>query len=1025
MGDKKIDALQRINLIHWHNLSCPDGSSKSVRPWKKMMANETGVSQPTIANLVKAPLFNHGKGFSPKTLEQLFEPSDEAFLAILGFNSEADPELTSPSKTNQAILTKGGRVGSQDDYVDLCIEYGVAINGNLKEAAQERAQQRLEGDRNKAGRWRSDDDAYWFELNSAKHRGTDPPVPMHHSEIQAVSELFEEMTKNARTSRTTLILSPPYTGVTHALRRLLPTTPSFESFYGGGVHHLHIGALEYHYTARDRLRKHILNETEEQGEGQNSGKLDDRYINLPVETKIARHLHSTNQLLIIHGASAIPNQAKQFIRKLSEEIGKISESGPYKRVSRLVLTTWESMYMDLVGYQQCINFFYRPSIEKDDAVAYFNKSLAHYRIVRGTVSNTKSRAGPRAENAIQKRAGYHYSGKSASFTEFPSSVRYRAFCASDYMNPSPFDPTQGIWSRADSAWRGAIPEISDCVTDIQSDLRNYSDRELEDDLLALRAVSTGLFFLSSKMIKKLSISPISKSAAQGIKITEHLMEKYVDDITEEPGADFQRYTSPLLVRSIIQDDWMRHDNGLSRYKIHEGLGEILHEMASTNDAVSEEDHRHEEVPYEYPWGDGKVVLALESIRHFSRAAASAPPSRKASIIRRALNTYDSLLEDGTFSDQDGNESRRSAGYLSRSHGLHAMKYEALCLLSADGRGKEAPIGTSEKEQHIFFRELGITLTRMLYPDDAINAFDRCLKLTAVSNFDQSYVLAHAVSASILRGDLEMAADYYRQARVSEAQEEDAEQREKIRARNDARSAIIALASGRRGHARSLWDAIAEEGITPFHGDRATSYFDAHLASPITLNRDRALSDKLWSSIERASHVALDHGFEHERLSIDIRKATFARILGYPSTAEAILDHVGLDLAKHSGSEILFREFQLASAETLRALKRPRYAFVAYAWPAFQSLKSRSTKSLIRKARNLCTKLISDMNVVKNELEPAVVSNKFRVEIERFADGIHYPLFSVDLLPLNDDIEKYFMYLADPERRLEYRVLLRD
>lgn len=1011
MGDPEIIGKQRINLISWHAMSCPDGNSRHGRPWKKEIADHTGLSQALVTKMTKAAAHDGAAGFKRETLDRLCVLADEAFLGILGFKDKATSTATASSAPNQRWVMGFVHAASQDDYVDLCIEYDVTVTPEQRELARKRAEAKERQHIEANARWRTDEAAYWFQPYNTRSQPKSARVPMHDSEIEAINTLFQLLASSAKTSKTTIVDAFPHSGIAHALQVILPTCEGFQKHYHGGVHHLHIGALEYPDDARVRLGKQLLSRSEQE---------DDPYRQMPVEKKIAIQLHQLNQILIIHGASAIPERALGFIRKLSDELEDESGRQLRKGVSRLILTTWNPGSFNYLNNRSPISFTYRASVSPDEALKYFNVALEHYRVVRGIGNHKMGKAGPRAENSILKRAEHHYRGKGSAFTELPSAVRFRAFCASDTMNASPFDPTQGVWKRVDPEWRHSIPEISDCLSDIQSDLRNFLSMDARGDLPALRVISTSLFFLTKEMLANLKDHPTAKSATRIVEITHHLQSKYVNFDPGDGGEASGKYSAPLLVRSIVQDDWMRFDR-TSRCTIHEAIGDILRDMVYSEDY----DEVHQEIPYEYPWGDSEVVLALEAIRHFARAAESATEDRAIQIVRKALDTYDEFLELGTFSGSNIEASRQTAGRLSRAHGLHALKYEALCLLSADGRGVRAPVGTNAKEQHTFFRELGITLARMLRPQEAIAAFMKCLELDDLANFDRAYVLAHAVSTAILCGDLKRAGSFLDDARRLEFVESDGELRKKIINRNNARAAMFAFARGRRSESRTLWEEIAEEGITPFHGERSISYFDTFLASTITLRRDQYVADKLWASIERASHMALDQGFEHERLRIDIRKASFARILGFPTTAEAILDHVGLDLAKHSGAEILFREFQIESAETLRSLSRPRYAFVAYAWPAFQSLRRRSAEPYLRRSRNLCARLLSSMNEIHSEPPPSTRSNKFWLELGRNSDGNLYPLFSVDLLPASEDVERYFVELADPEKRRPYVTLLRE
>lgn len=1009
MGDRYLTGKQRVSLIFWHAQSCPDGTTRSGKPWKKELAELVGISPSLVTKLTKVGPQSGELGIKRETLNKLGHASDEAFLAVLGFQSKSKTTDVNASQPNHAWVKSFSQASDMDEYVDLCIENGVKVHVPLEEAAKGRVELRKQSQREATARWRADDEAYWFQPYHQSASQETVGVPMHHSEIEAIQNVHRKLTSPNDTAKTTVVYALPFSGLAYALQRLLPSCNGFGSHYRGGIHHLHIGALEYPNQARTKLAKNLIVKLEHE---------DESFRQWSIEKKIAKQLNTQDQLLIIHGASAIPEEALPFIRKLSDELADAPQIAVRQRVCRLVLTSWEPGAFNYINNKRFIKVDYLPEISADEALAYFRESLDHYRIIRGKAAH--STIGPRAENAILKRADHHYRSKNTAFTETPSAVRFRAFCASDTTNVSPFDPTQGVWQRIESEWRQSVPEISDCFSDIQSDLRIYSNKHATDDLLALRAVSTGLFFLTSDMLKKLKDNQLSRNLLGSANITYHLQSKYVHFQPDESDEDSGRYTAPLLVRAIVQDDWMRFEP-TSRAKIHEAIGETLREMIL---AEGPADPRRE-IPYQYPWDDSGVVLALEAIRHFVRAAKSAAHSNAVNLTRKALQTYDEFLEEGTFSASDSDASRQMAGILSRSHGLQALKYEALCLLSQDGAGIQAPLGTGDREQLAFFRELGITLSRMLRPHDALTSFESCLALDCLSSLDRSYVLAHAVSACILCGNLSQAKSYLRQAREIEAEVSDHELLRKIKSRNDARTAMLALASGRRQESRTLWAEIADEGIAPFQGDRAISYFDSLLASPITLIRQRALADAMWANIEHASHVALENMFDHERLRIDIRKASLARLLGFPRAAEAMLEHVGLDIAKHSGAEILFREFQLESAETLRALRRPRYAFVAYAWPAFQSLRRRSVEPLLRKSRVLCARLLGSMSELPIEASPSIESNRFWGAISRTSDGDHYPLFSVDLLPAGEDVERYFNELAEPEVRYSYFAPLRE
>lgn len=1004
-----LEDYHRFNLIRWHAKSCPDGNSQMGKPWKTELAVTASVSAALITKISKTIENSGVKGFRRETVESICLIKDEEFLGIFGFEREAKHSIDGSSESNQIQAKKFANAQSLEDYVELCIFYGVPVTEKQKSLALERREKSELRQRKIKARWRTNEDAYW-KVSQKLDDSEIEKVPMHISETEGINSLFSAMTTHSDKSRTSVVHAQPHSGVAYALCRLLPECKGFRRYYSGGILNLHIGALEHPDDARNRLKEELFDGEDTQ---------DDKFRQLSVERKIASLLFTRSQLLVIHGASAIPERAVGFIQNLSNKIESLSENQLLRGISRLVLTIWQPGDFHYLNDRNPIKFDFRPKIHPQGAIDYFNGALAHYRTVMKSNEGTYQSTNSGVENAIRKRAKHHYLGKNVSFTELPSAVRYRAFCASDTGNSSPFDPTQGIWSRVKPEWRTQVSEISDCLSDIQSDLRSYANLNLASDLATLRAVSTGLFFLSDSMLKHLKENQFSKPVMHNIGISSNLMSKYIDTMLE-PDSELKKHSAPLLVRSIVQDDWMRFDQ-LSRSAVHLTVAEALNEMAMEH---TDTDHQAE-IPYAYPWGNSRVVLALETIRHYVRAAKGADSTVNLNIIRKALGVYNKFLETGVFSTSNEDIKSGAAGKLSRSYGLQSLKHEALCLLSEDGFGKKAPAGTSVIEQQIFFREIGITLTHMLRPQEAMEAFNKCLKLDTGNAYDLTYVLAHDVTAALLNGNIDRAKDSLNEARLLEKNIDHVPHRKKAQQRNDARYAMLQLVSGRRYFSRELWNEALQGGLTPYHSDRCLGLFDAELSSPVILRSQKSKADQLWALIERASHVAQDRAHEYERLRIDIRKATLARVLGYLSSAEAILDHIGFDLAKHSGAEILFREFQLESAQTLLSLHRPKYAFVAYAWPAFQSLNEGQTYPLARQSRNLCIKLLRGIELNAYEPEPNLKGSPFWAELTKGLNGNVYPLFSMGILPSIDEIELNFIGLKDDATRKEYLQILRN
>lgn len=1011
LGDNQLIDTQRLNLLRWHASVCADGTYDRSKAWKKTLSEKTGLSPATVTNMCDV---SEERSFRDKTMSALARPSDEAFIDTLGFEVEAEARKARGYKTNQQLLSQLAQVSRRDEYADICLKEDVSLLAEERERALSRLAASKVREREHSARWRTDDQAVWWQGGKRSDRLADEHVlPMHDSERRAVRKLFKKLVKGS-SSETTIVEAFPHSGIAFALQALLPDQEYFQRNYPGGIVHVHIGAIQHRDRLRDRLKKELLKE--------DSDGNDRRYQSFPVEKRLANHLHANSQLLVIHGASAIPEHSKAFVENLSNALQETSKNQANRGISRLLLTSWDVGEFYYLNDRKPRRVTYDAEVDAESATAYFREALQYYRRLRGRQLQEGRAVGPRAENTVLKQVDYHYERKMGGATEFPSAIRYRAFCASDTRTPSPFDPTQGIWRRVDADMRNRIPEFTDCFADIQSDLRTYHAQERYDDLVSLRLISTGIFFFSSEMLDLLKAHEGSAGFAKCASFSSgSLRGKYVSltDSASENSPAMKVATMPLLVRSVIQDDWMRYEADTRRV-VHEALGNILFEFALDEDVEAWE----KELPYSPPWGEVHLIMALEAIRHFMRAAQSSDDGDAAQLTRQALDVYDSLLERGTFPNETDLEDRRPAGELSRAHGLHALKYEALCLLSKDGKGKEAPRGLDPHSTIIYFRELGITLTRLLRTKEAKQAFMSALLEPGISLLERSYILSHQLNACLVSGDISEARSILDDLRELERFEGlEAPDRDNIGRRNDAREAALLNAEDLSSQSRAAWKRLSDDGLFSYAGDRALSYIDAHLPRGDGDTRKLNELSEVWAISERASQFAHENGFEHERLRLEIRRASIARALSCPEASVAILESVGLDLARHCGAEMLFREFQFEAATVLNVLGRPKYGFVAYAWPAFQSLRGRSASFWIEKANSVCDKLLRSMPNFPDEILSPLGENDFWIEIERLNRTSYYPFSSVDLLPSRAEVEHFFDKLSSEQDRQRYKEIL--
>ena len=829
---------------------------------------------------------------------------------------------------------------------------------------------------------------------------------MHDSEMAAVKAVADVLFEASAAASVTVLHARPYSGVAHSLQRFLADQPRFGTYFKGGILHLHLDAVGSRRDVRRILIQQVLQPDDDKDPLANP---------VDLSKNLAHHLFAQDRLLIIHGATAIRDDP--LINRLAEALTLEANKHPIK-VSRLLLTCWSRGAYSHLNNSRPRRVEYDPTINTGP-MPYFEEALRYYLELRHSLPNVTETP---VDSSVTKLLERHYAAKLDPFTEVPAAVRFRAFCASDIGAPSPFDPTQGIWPRVDEHLAELIPEIAGCLGDVHSDVRTYEPEGHANELTTLRVVSTGLFFFTQAMLTRLQTNAISGSFLADVALDHSDTAR--NYIHLEPGdlaSDGRGYVAsmPLLVRSLLQDDWMRW-NPASHCDVHQALGETLYEMAEDEDQLALE----RELPYTPPRGHVRVALALECIRHTMRAARTAAVHlddrpRAERLTRKALDAYDRFLEADVFQaiDKPTANSPRAAT-LSRAYGLHGLKFEVLCLLSEDGRGRRPPRGLSGPDAGVFFRELGITLTRMLRPAEALAAFRTALDIPDTSLEERAYVNAHAVAASLVMGDRQLARDFLHAARSTETSASlDDDKKIRMKLRNDAREASIDLADGHADIAVVMWNKLADSGLVPFWGDRIIGYLDANLAATEAIGPAHAA---VWRAAEQAANKARNDGLEHERLRVEIRRATICRRLGYPGVAEAILDQVGLDLGRHGGDELVFREFQLESAETLSTLGRAKYAFAAYAYPSFAWLRHGQATAWVERARASCLRLLDQIATSAGEVLPVLEEHPYWKLSESIDRSLAHPFFSVDLLPRTEAVKSTFIALASEETRSEYR-----
>ena len=993
---------RKLKILQRHARLCQDGSTVGGKAWKKKLSEALCVKQPTISKIIRTG-FRYDK-MSP-TRKALVDLSDKDLEQILGVSARS-------GLANQSDVPLMLSDISDEQYASIAKDCGLLLS---KEG--ERLVSKYEIQKRWAElRWRGDG-APCTKVPVGKDHDKFWPVPVHESEYKAISGIFSELTEAPERNQgvpALVIHAAPHSGISHLLYRLLPRQERFREFYPAGIFHLYLDMLKQLETAGREVAMTMLGMTD----------FADQPKKMRWAEFIADKLVKTGGLLIIHGASSAINaknaRLRQFISSLADEIENKTKTGGgvQKRCTRLLLTAWDLNHFRELNGKKVKTIEFRPELKSgQEALCYLNDCIEFYRRLRAQVTE-KTDLFARPGNNIFKRVQHHYSEvMTTGLTLLPSSVRFRAFCMSDVYSPSPFDPTQGIRNRLDNQLRNNAPEITFTLGDVQTYIRALQPSGKELDLQAIRLGSTALFFLTNSMLKELGKRVGLKVSLDQIQILQNTAANEFLYVRKNAHGH-EEVVLPLLMRTLIQDDWIHFDPD-DRCRIHLAIGDILEELARSNDRTSME----RELPYLPPWGNGQIVFALESIRHYMRASQVSDVEKAQETVKKALVVYDTYLERGMFSQTRDKNLEHSLGFLARAYGMHSLKYEALCLLSQDGYGKKPPLGIEEKDKSRFYQEIGITLTHLLRPGEALDFFNLAVEKMTEGSVEWAYALSHRITAALEAGKVREARnDLIKCQRMVKKFEASSSERESINMRNQARKAAIRFAQGKVSAVEPILEGIAAEGLTKFTGDRSILYIDTHLPPLPSKGVNLEVLGFILMTLEQARNDALKNGFEHERIRLDIRRARIYWLLCIPQAAEPVLERVGIELHCFGGSEMVFREFQAISSVTLCDLGRPSYAFSAYAWPAFVALDQKNVPIRRDEVRRICIHLLDNFN--EDEQLPNLKENYFQKAIKECKDDTDHPAYSFDLLPPANEIENCFEKLQTEEGRKEFLKALR-
>ena len=1000
MENNKLNVEHKLNILQWHARNCKDGH---LQPWKERLAKALSVKPSAVSKLFKTAYKFTKNTPIRKALDEL---TDGALINAIGLL----PRSEGPNRAT--VPTNLGSISDEYHHAFIARDCGLALNdaGEKSAVIYEEKKRQLEQ------RWHLNEVALIRAASSEQESEGLISVPLFAKEECQITEVFNSLSSTPPSESgcpAMVVYASPHSGITYLLYQLLPRQPKFKACYPGGVLHLHLDALE-----------RLAEIGREAGKGL-FGEVDAR-IMTAVRNKgwaevVAEELVRAQRLLIVHGASSALNDsdktASNFLSGVAKSIEKLTKSSGALQVrcTRLLLVAWDRNQFQGLN-QKVKKLDFNCEIESgESAFSYFSDCVEYYRLLR---AQTRGEHGPpfvKPGNNTLKRIRLHYMEIADSgFTPVPASVRFRAFCATDVYAANPFDPTLGIWNRLDKQLRQCVPEITYSLGDIQNFVRGLKRAGRRKELEALRLGSTALFYFSSNMLKQLNELELTTLTFDDLP---EVVNNSVGNILRL-GDGGSKLTVPLLVRALIQDDWMQFDlNG--RSKVHEAIAAILENIASDRNPSSE---AADELPYSLPWKNRQLVFALEAARHYMRASFKKQDSEAARLCEQARRIFESYLEHGTFSfSQLPTVQSRPAGTLSRSFGLDGLKYEALCLLSEDNYGTIAPRGINDDAKSAFFREVGIALTHLLRPLAALQFFDLARGESTKDSTQQAYILCHEITALLELGRIQEAIQSLEVCkRIARALAEDFE-RKSLTERISAREAAIHFAQGEFHQVEPEMAKLAATGLVTYSGERAIFYIDAYLSTFPNGSQDIVELGRILMILEQARNDSLRKGFEHERIRLDIRRARIYQLLGIPTVAVPVLERVGIELGNFGGSEMALREFQMSSAQTLALLGKPAYAFSAYAWPAFNAINKDQVPVRWDAARKLCVHL---MEIYKSdEALGNQNENPFREYVEELSNGPEHPFFSFDLLPPIPEVENCFRQFQSTEGRAAFMRLL--
>ena len=624
--------------------------------------------------------------------------------------------------------------------------------------------------------------------------------------------------------------------------------------------------------------------------------------------------------------------------------------------------------------------------------SFFGREWDRYRRIRGI--DTDDWLGSRLRMAEWFYAEFYQ--ENARPWVWPSSIRMRAFLASNYATRSFFDPTQG-WTRlADMPFEHLPIEIRLLLDEIVVYVKTIHDRSgssgstllraqkqpnkaraRHPELRALRWISTSQYWLSDSCVVDLT---------RAFDVDDHLFMEAVNEFPSLIGPPGKRLWSDLATKAIVQERWLLQDadsRRLAHYTVAKHLWNVQNQPRLFR----------QEFAVRPSYGRSRLVILSETLRHLMRACEGYPQrARPTGSHMRATHDFPKMIngeldveevvnfcfdtifwreinDNREVDDSDVPQSHIRHYKLGKQHGLYALAVELLELMSDNGKLGKPHWALFPDNERRYHRELALAQLNIGQLDLAQKNMERLLDsiprdedylLYLDAQLDLIVILAARARVKTARVLLErIASDLAKLPPVAEADDSP-----RARAYKNRRRQLRYRINGLAGHLSYLVGdhAAAAARLSKM---RLKDLLRYELAYPYiaTLGAMGEL-EKARKYARAGRHRSAKRRYHHERLGYKIAFAHATRKLDRAQEAEEELDEVYDYILSEGCSERTYLAFLLEAGRVLMAQGKSARAYYVYLRPCINRADSlgyiRNAEAALRHARKALEMIPSEI-----------------------------------------------------------------